>query len=247
MPTGTSNATSNRLLSRLSAADFALLAPHLKPVDLPLRKKLENRDKPIDNVYFPESGFASVVANGSGQRSIEVGLIGREGMTGLPIIMGTDRSTNETFIQSAGKGLQISVANLRKAMEMGGSLHRCFLLYAHAFSVQTTYTAIANGRGKIEERLARWLLMAHDRVDTDELDLTHEFLSLMLGVRRSGVTIALQLLVKQGIIKAHRGGISVLDREGLEEISNGAYGTPEAEFQRLFGEGGPIPNLRRLP
>lgn len=227
--------TTNRLLSRLSEADFALLSPHLKQVDLPLRKKLEIRGKPIEHVYFPESGFASVVANGSGRRSIEVGLIGREGMTGLPIIMGTDRSTNETFIQGAGAGLRLSVANLRKRMGLGSSMHRHFLLYAHAFSVQTTFTAIANGRSQIEERLARWLLMARDRVDSDELGLTHEFLSLMLGVRRSGVTVALQILVKRGIIQAHRGGITILDRESLEEISNGSYGQSESEFKRLFG------------
>jgi CRP-like cAMP-binding protein len=235
MPTSPSPAISNRLLSRLSAADFALLSPHLKRVDLPVRKKLEIRDKPIDKVYFPESGFASVVANGSGQRSIEVGLIGREGMTGLAIVMGTDRSTNETFIQSAGEGLCISAAGLRRTMIPGSSLHRHFLLFAHAFSVQTTNTAIANGRGKIEERLARWLLMAHDRVERDDMALTHEFLSLMLGVRRSGVTIALQLLERKGLVQAHRGTVTILDRKSLEKISNGAYGTPEAEFQRLFG------------
>jgi CRP-like cAMP-binding protein len=126
MPTDLSPATSNRLLSRLSESDFARPSPHLKRIDLPVRKKLEVRDQPIDNVYFPESGFASVVANGSGQRGIEVGLIGREGMTGLPIVMGTDRSTNETFIQSAGAGLFISAANLRKTIEPGGSIHRCF-------------------------------------------------------------------------------------------------------------------------
>jgi CRP-like cAMP-binding protein len=127
MPTSLSPATSNRLLSRLSEADFARLSPHLNRVDLPLRKKLEIRDKPIDKVYFPESGFASVVANGSGQRSIEVGLIGREGMTGLAIVMGTDRSTNETFMQAAGAGLCISAANLRKTMDLGSSLYRCLV------------------------------------------------------------------------------------------------------------------------
>jgi CRP-like cAMP-binding protein len=233
-PMFTLETTSNRLLSRLSSADFGLLSPHLTRVDLPVRKKLEIANKPIGSVYFPESGFASVVSNGSGKPGIEVGLIGREGMTGLSIIMGTDRSTNETFIQLAGAGLCISAPNLLKTMDPGSSLHRCFLLYAHAFSVQTTNTAIANGRGKIEERLARWLLMARDRADSDDIALTHEFLSLMLGVRRSGVTVALHLLEKQGAIHAHRGTVTIVDRLGLEDISNGAYGTPEAEFQRLF-------------
>ncbi len=228
-------ATSNCLLSRLSAKDFALLAPHLRQVDLPLRRKLETRNKPIDYVYFPESGYASVVANGAGQRSIEVGLIGREGMTGLAIVMGTDRSSHETFIQCKGAGVRISTTNLRKVMAPGEGMHRNFLLYAHTFSVQTMSTATANGRSSIEERLARWLLMARDRVDSDQLTMTHEFLSMMLGVRRSGVTVALQVLAQQEIILVHRGVVTILDRDGLEEVSNGAYGVPEAESQRLFG------------
>lgn len=211
-----------------------MLSPHLKRVDLPLRKQLETRNKAIEFAYFMESGFASVVANGTG-RSIEVGLIGREGMTGLAVVMGTDRSPNETFMQNAGAGLRLPVAKLRHAMRESTSLHAALLLYAHAFSIQTTYTAIANGRSKIEERLARWILMARDRIDSDDLALTHEFLSIMLGVRRPGVTVALNLLETQGLIKANRGIITVIDRKGLEETCNGAYGVPEAEFQRLFG------------
>jgi CRP-like cAMP-binding protein len=235
MPTNLFPATPNRVLSRLSAEDFALLlAPHLKRINLPLRKQLETRNKRIEYVYFPESGFASVVANGTGH-SIEVGLIGREGMTGLAVVMGADKTPHDTFIQSPGAGLRITAEKLRQALAKGPTLQRSCLLYAHAFGLQTTYTAIANGRSKIEERLARWLLMARDRVDTDDLTLTHEFLSLMLGVRRPGVTGAIHILVTQGLIKAHRGIISIVDRNGLEKTSNGAYGVPEAEFQRLFG------------
>src|SRR6185295_4906858 len=137
-------------------------------------------------------------------------------------------------MQCEGAGLRISAANLRKTMVPGGDLHRHFLLYAHAFSIQTTYTAIANGRSNIEERLARWLLMSRDRIDTDKIPMTHEFLSLMLGVRRSGVTVALHLLAKDGMIEAHRGVVTILNRQGLEKISNGAYGIPEAELERLF-------------
>lgn len=210
------------------------MAPHLKQVKLPLRKQLETRKRPIDYVYFMESGFASVVANGSG-RTIEVGLIGREGMTGLAVIMGADRTISDTFIQNAGTGSRITTAQLRQALEKSRTLQGACLLYAHAFMTQMTYTAISNGRSKIEERLARWILMAHDRLETDELVLTHEFLSMMLGVRRAGVTVALHLLVRAGLIQAQRGIITITDRKGLEEISNGAYGVPEAEFQRLFG------------
>jgi CRP-like cAMP-binding protein len=234
MPTKSSPGSRNRILTRLSASDAALLAPHLKRVDLPLRKQLEIRNKPIDSIYFPESGFASVVANGV-NRTIEVGLIGREGMTGLAVVMGADRTISDTFVQNAGTGLRITAAQLRQAMGKSRTLQAACLLYAHAFMTQMTYTAISNGRSKIEERLARWILMACDRLDANDLKLTHEFLSMMLGVRRSGVTIALHLLVQEGLIKAQRGTITVIDREGLKKISNGAYGVPEAEFQRLFG------------
>ena len=227
--------SSNRILSRLSAQDTALLAPHLRPVELPLRLPLERRNRRIDYIYFIESGIASVVVNGSGERSVEVGLIGREGMTGLAVVMAADTTPHETYMQLGGAGQRIPASSLREAMEQSASLRHTFLRYGHAFFVQTAHTAMANGRSKIEERLARWLLMAHDRVDDDELRLTHEFLAVMLGVRRPGVTVAVNLLEKSGLIRAERGVITILDRQGLEETSNGAYATPEAEFQRLFG------------
>jgi CRP-like cAMP-binding protein len=235
MPEKPSTARSaNRLLSRLSPEEFGLLQPHLEAVDLPVRKQLESRNKPIDAVYFLEHGFASVVANGTG-RSIEVGIIGREGMTGLSVIMGTDRSPHETYMQVGGDGQRLSCAKLSQAVEASPALHRQLLRYGHAFVVQTAQTALANGRSKIEERLARWLLMANDRLDGDEVPLTHEFLSVMLGVRRPGVTVALDVLEKEGLIQAKRRVVAILDRAGLRKISNGAYGAPEAEFKRLFG------------
>jgi CRP-like cAMP-binding protein len=218
---------SNRILSRLSRQDFALLEPHLEPVDLPVRKPLEARGKRIEQVYFIESGFASVVANGTSKPSIEVGIIGREGMTGLAIVLGSDRAQHATYIQAAGKGLRISAARLREADERSNTLHRAILRFAHSFLAQTTTTALANGRSKIEERLARWLLMADDRIDSKELPLTHEFLGLMLGTHRPGVTIALQALEKAGLITTRRSHITIVDRKRLEKSANGAYVTPE--------------------
>jgi CRP-like cAMP-binding protein len=216
----------NRLLARLSRADFALLEPNLERMDLPVKKSLETRRKRIDHVYFIEAGFASVVANGSDQ-GIEVGIIGREGMTGLAIVLGHDRAEHATFIQVAGRGLRISAANLRKADEQSSTLHRALLRYVHSFLLQTTTTALANGRSNIESRLARWLLMADDRVDSEELPLTHEFLGLMLGTHRPGVTIAVQALQKAGLIATRRGKITILDRKRLEKLSNGTYVPPE--------------------
>jgi CRP-like cAMP-binding protein len=215
----------NRILSRLSKADFGLLEPHLQPVDLPLRKMLAVKNKRVDHVYFPESGMASVVANGG--QAIEIGIIGREGMTGPSVVMGnTDRVPHETYMQIAGHGQRIKADHLREAIATSSSLHQLLLAYVFSFMTQTTQTALANGRSKIEERLARWLLMARDRVDTDELPLTHEFLAIMLGVRRSGVTVALQELERKGLIAHRRSMITIADREGLEHSSNGTYTAP---------------------
>ncbi len=217
--------SSNHILSRLSRADYRLLEPHLEAIDLPVRWQLEERNKRVEHVYFPESGFASVVANG--ERNIEVGIIGREGMSGLSVVLGSDdRPANETFIQSAGNGQRIAAGALRDAIGASVSLHQVMLRYAHTFLVQTSQTALANGRSKIEERLARWLLMAADRVE-GELALTHEFLAIMLGVRRSGVTTALQELERSALIAHRRGFVTILDREGLEEQSNGTYTPPK--------------------
>jgi CRP-like cAMP-binding protein len=212
----------NWLLSRLSRADARLLRPHLKAVDLPVRRQLEARKKRVEDVYFLETGLASVVANGG--HPIEVGMIGREGMTGLSVVLDGDYCTiHETIMQIGGGGQRISAGKLRQAIDTSTSLHQVFLRFAHAFMIQATQTALANGRSKIEQRLARWLLMANDRVDGNELTLTHELLATMLGVRRSGVTVALQQLERIGLISHERGKITILDREALVTGSNGTY------------------------
>jgi CRP-like cAMP-binding protein len=234
LATNAQSATSNRILAALSPSDFGLLSPHLVSLDLPIRMRLEPPKKRIEHVYFIERGIASVVANGAGTRCIEVGLIGPEGMTGFAVIMGGARSPNETYVQLAGAGLRIPAEVLCAAFTSSRTLHAALLRYGLDFANQTTQTALANGRSKIEERLARWLLMAHDRVMGDELPLTHEFLATMLGVRRPGVALTLSLLQNAGLIRTGRGVVSIVDRVGLEEASNGAYGASEAELGRLF-------------
>ena len=233
-----SRKTHNRLLSRMDRADLSLLQAHLQPVDLPLRTKLEARNKPIEYAYFLDDGLASVVATGAKDSSIEVGIIGSDGVTALSLIMGGKRAPHTTFIQVAGHGRRITADNLRGAMERSSSLRNVLLRYANAFFVQTTYTALSNGRCKIEERLARWLLMAHDRLEREDLPLTQEFLALMLGVHRPGVTGAIRKLAAIGLIANKRGAIRVLDRHGLKAASNGAYGPAEAELDLLFATSG---------
>jgi CRP-like cAMP-binding protein len=229
--------TSNRILMDLSDEDYVLLNGHLSRVDLPLRRKLELSNRHIEHVYFMESGFASVVANGSGDDAIEVALIGREGVTGVPVIMGADRWPNETFIQSAAIAKRIPAETLADVIKQSETLHQTLLTYCHTFLVQISQTALSNGRGKIEQRLARWLCMAHDRSDGNELGLTHEFLALTLGVRRPGVTLALEQLARDGLIRLKRGRITIANRRLLELRTNGAYGRAEIEFDRLFSNG----------
>jgi CRP-like cAMP-binding protein len=225
---------SNRLLASAKLADRALLEPHLESVDLPLRTQLENRNKRISHAYFLENGLASVVAKGAKDSSIEVGIIGFEGMTALTVVMGGERAPHDTFMQVAGKGHRVPADDLRDVLDRSASLRRLLLRFAHAFFVQTTYTALSNGRSKIDERLARWLLMAHDRLNGDDVPLTQEFLALMLGVHRPGVTAAIRTLAAAGLIEPKRGSIKVLDRRRLKAASNGAYGPAEAELDKLF-------------
>jgi CRP-like cAMP-binding protein len=216
----------NRILSRLSAADIALLKPDLEAVELQLRYVLEAANEPIQHSYFIEYGLASIVA-ANGHKRLEVGLIGCEGMTGLPIVLGYDRSPHETFMQVAGNGVRIPAQKLREAIAQSRSLELALLAFAHRFLNQTASTALSNGTATLEERLARWLLMANDRLRGDEVPLTHEFLSLMLGVRRAGVTVALHYLEQRALIRLARKQIVITDRKGLEAAANGTYHTPE--------------------
>jgi CRP-like cAMP-binding protein len=196
---------------------------------------LEPANTTIENVYFPLSGIVSVVAK-SGAEQIEAGVIGREGMTGAAVVMGNHRSPNEVYVQVAGSGLRIEADKLRAALDASESLRLLAQKFVQVFFAQVTQTALANGRAKLDERLARWLLMAHDRHDDDHLLLTHEFVALMLGVRRPGVTDALHELEGRGLLRATRGVIRILNRKGLEELAGSAYGVPEAEYKRLIGE-----------
>jgi CRP-like cAMP-binding protein len=230
-----SSSARNRLLAALSKDDRERLQPHLEPIDLEIRKVLEQPNKRIDGVYFLDHGIASVVAVQAKETKVEIGLIGREGMTGLAVVLGNHRSPHSTYIQAAGRGQRIAAAELRKALAASATLQTLLMKFAQAFMVQTAHTAIANARARLDQRLARWLLMAHDRLDGNALPLTHEFLALMLGVRRAGVTETLNALESQKLIESARGRIVVRDRKGIERRAGGSYGVPEAEYRRLIG------------
>ena len=233
----------NRLLAKLSPDDFSRLQPSFEPVTLGRGVVLIAPDQPIEHVYFLEAGVTSIVANTAGGRRIEIGLTGRDGLAGTPVVLGVDRTPHETFMQVAGSALRIRTHDLRQAVRASASLLALLLLYVQAFTIQTAHTALCNGSHKVEERLARWLLMCHDRVEGDDLPLTHEFIALMLGVRRAGVTDAINLLHRRRIIRAQRGTITVLRRAKLEAAGGDSYGIPEAEYR---GEADAIANDRRF-
>ncbi|HWE98898.1 MAG TPA: Crp/Fnr family transcriptional regulator [Caulobacteraceae bacterium] len=220
----------------MTRPDLAALAPALHPIRLTTGRVIEEPGDPITQVVFPDSGFVSVIASGRQDRRIEAGFIGFEGMTGLALVLGDDRSPHEAFVQVAGTGHCVSADDLRELMRTHPSMREVFLRYTLAFMIQAQSTVLANGRARIEERLARWLLMAHDRMERPELPLTHELLSIMLGVRRPGVTDALHRLEGYRAIRARRGVITILDRDQLTEIADASYGAAEAEYARLLGD-----------
>jgi CRP-like cAMP-binding protein len=225
----------NRLLAALAPADLLLLEPQLTAVPLEMRKPLEHSHRKIDTLYFVEHGMASMVVAADPDSRIEVGLVGCEGVTGLAALLGDHRAPYSTFMQSEGSGQRISASAIRAAMKKSQALQEIILRYSQAFMVQTACTALANAKASIEQRLARWLLMAHDRVDGHILKLTHELLALMLGTRRAGVTDALHALARRGLIRNERGAIVIVDRDGLQTYAGKYYGTPEAEYDRMIG------------
>jgi CRP-like cAMP-binding protein len=225
----------NRLLAALSPADLALLQPHLTFLAVEVRHEIERPNRRIESVYFMEAGIASVVAVQADKTQVEVGLVGPEGMTGTAVVLGGDQSPHSTYIQVAGEAQWMKADQLRKAMRASDSLRALLLKYVQTFMVQTTHTAIANARAHIDRRLARWILMAQDRTGNKILPLTHEFLALMLGVRRPGVTETLQSLKRQKLIETGRNQIVVLNRNGLEKMAGYSYGVPEKEYRRLIG------------
>jgi CRP-like cAMP-binding protein len=178
--------------------------------------------------------MVSVMAEVISDKGIEIGVIGFEGMTGLPLLMGDDRSPDSSIVQLAGRGLTIRADVFGKILWERPGMHKVFLRFAKSFGVQTSHTALSNGRANISQRLARWLLMAHDRSRGDDLAVTHELLAMMLGVRRPGVTEKLLEFKALGLVRSERGLLGIMDRAGLEGRAGAFYGEAEKDYDRLF-------------
>jgi CRP-like cAMP-binding protein len=224
----------NRILQKISLEDWDLIGPHLEAVTLKERQVIEVPGKPITHACFLEIGVASVVAVDAEDHRIEVGVIGYEGVTGVPLIMGDPVAQHSTYMQIGGSGYRISQEVFSAAIDQSESLRTLFLKSAQGFMIQISHTALANGRAKLEQRLARWLLMAHDRTTSDAVPLTHEFLAVMLGVRRAGVTVAIHGFEARGLVTTRRGQLTIVNRAAIEQVAGSFYGTPEAELKRLL-------------
>lgn len=226
--------TGNWLLSRLSSEAREILGA-LELVSLGLGEHVETANSALEFVYFPEDCLMSVIMQSDREGSIEIGMVGFEGATAVACIEGDTQSPFDTIVQGAGSAHKLSTAQLRRALEASPELRSVLQRYSRAFHIQIACTAFANGKSKLEERLARWLLMVADRRGAT-FNVTHEFLATMLAVRRSGVTLAIQLLEGKGLVRATRGTVSVIDREGMIAHAAGAYGLPEREYERLLGQ-----------
>jgi CRP-like cAMP-binding protein len=235
MPEPTQKLLRNRILAALPAPEFALLASNLVPVDLQLGEPLHRAGDTIKHVYFPEIGFISALSLLSDGQPLEIGLIGAEGVAGVSVVLGSAISYYETMCQTGGAAHRLPVDAFKKAIEQAPLFSDLLLRYVHVFSVQVAQTAACNAHHDLGQRLARWLLAAHDRSGQPELSLTQDLIAVMLGVRRSTVSIAAGQLQKAGILRYQHGVITILDRVGLENAACECYETVVSEYRRMLG------------
>ncbi len=225
--------SANGVLQRISADDFHCIEPFLERVELKLKQVMIAPDEPISHVWFPESGMFSIIARSDESEAIEVGMIGMEGMTDHLTCVG-DTSVLRSLVQLPGTALAIEASRYIEWIEERPRVMRLVLRFQQSMMVQVSFTALSHGSYTIEERLARWLLMSFDRSDGGDLPLVHEFIAMMLAVRRSGVTTAMHVLEGKHAIRAVRGRIQLRNREVLVDMAAGSYGIAEREYMRLM-------------
>ena len=233
-----SDLPANRLLGLLPPRDYKRLRPHLRRIPLEYRQSLYRANKPIEFVYFIETGVGSLVNTMRNGQAAEVGTIGNEGVVGLPVVLGDDRAPTSVYIQVPGAGLRIKTTLFKKELARSASMRVVMLRYGHAFFNQVAQSAACNHFHTLQQRCCRWLLMTHDRMQSDEFLLTQEFLAMMLGVQRTGVTAAAGALQRAGFIRYKRGNVTIIDRRALIQRSCECYGVSKKEFDRLLGERG---------
>src|ERR1700680_2456813 len=226
----------NRLLLLLSHHDYERLRSHLSVVVFDYRKSLYEASRSIDHVYFPVDGVASLVITTSDGASAEVGTIGSEGMVGLPVVFGDRDAPSSVYVQVPGSALHMDARLFRSELERSPTLNLVMLRYAHAFFNQVAQSAACAHLHEVEQRCCRWLMMTRDRMPSGDFLLTHEFLGMMLGVRRTTVTDVMGTLQKAGLIRYRRGHVTILDHEALRQRACECYEISKLEFDRLLGD-----------
>lgn len=229
----------NRLLAALPESEFERLLPDLKLVDLASGQVIYQPGEPITQVYFPHWAIISLILDMENGSTVEVGMVGNDGMTGIPVILGGNTTTTTAMVEVPDIATRINADVLKTEFNRGGMLQNILLRYVQVLYSQVAQTAACNRMHALEERLARWLLLVSEGVQSDDLLLTQEFIAQMLGVRRSGVTVAANALSQSGIISYNRGRINILNRDGLEAASCECYQAIKRESERLLGKPNP--------
>ena len=227
--------SANRLLARLSEDTYRRIKPDLQPVPLKFKQVIYEPHVEVDYVYFPTSGSMSALTLMSNAAAIEVASVGREGALGVLAMLGKTTSPHKVIAQIAGDGLRIESEKLRAAATADAELQTLLMRYYAAFHEQVSYSVACNGLHSIAKRCCRWLLLTQDRACSVTFELTHEFLSMMLGARRATVTETLQALREQGLIDYTRSSITILDRKGLEAAACECYQRARDEYKRILG------------
>ena len=222
----------NNLLAALPRKNYLRLLEGLEPVTLTFGEVLYEPEQPIRHVYFPNNSLVSLLTLVDGRRALEVGLVGREGMVGIPLALGIGVSSVRALVQGSGTAMRMSSARFRREFRNSPPLQRELYRYTHVLMAQVTQTAACNRFHVVEARLARWLLMTRDRVRSEQFRLTQEFLAHMLGVRRVGVTKAAGALQRRKLISYSRGNIRILDQRGLEAASCRCY-EAQGQYQKV--------------
>ena len=225
----------NKILAALPLSQYERIAPYLKQVNLKIGDILLEPEEETDSIYFPQTAMISLVSIMMDGSTTEIGLVGNEGMIGVPAILGGKSTTSRSIVQISGLALKIPAEVILQEFERGEKFKQLTLLYIQALLTQVSQSAACNRQHKIEERLARWLLSVQDCVLQNEIPLTQEFIANMLGTRRSGVTVAAGILQQAGIIRYTRGNITILNQDALENISCECYRLVQNEFIRLLG------------
>ena len=227
--------TKNRLLAALPREDYARILPRLGHVSFKLGEIVYESGGQMDYIYFPTTAIISLLYVMENGASAEMGMAGKEGLVGVALFMGGNTMPNRAVVQSAGGAVRMKADALREEFARGGMFQRLLLRYTQALLTQMSQTAVCNRLHEIEQQLCRWLLLSHDRLDSDELVMTQELIANMLGVRREGVTAAAGRLQEQGLISYVRGRITILDRRGLEAAVCECYKVVKDEYDRLLG------------